>query len=71
MSAPQPVSRPGSYDPARRRQSARRGREKGCHIYIAADELERAGYDPEGPPPFYRVWGSSRGGLFVRLYKEG
>jgi len=48
----------------------RRGREKGCSVYIAADELERAGWDPEGPPPLYRVWGSSRGGLFIRLYKE-
>jgi hypothetical protein len=46
------------------------GREKGCRVYIAADELERAGYDPSGPAPFYRVWGSSRGGLFIRLYRE-
>jgi hypothetical protein len=70
VSAPVPANRPGKYDPARRRLAARRGRERGCHIYIAADELERAGFDPLEPPPFYRVWGSSRGGLFVRLYKE-
>jgi hypothetical protein len=70
VSLPKPATRPGSYDHAKRRQSIRRGREKGCSIYIAADELERAGFDPDGPPPFYRVWGSSRGGLFVRLYKE-
>jgi hypothetical protein len=39
-------------------------------VYIAAEELEKAGYPPDGPAPFYRVWGSSRGGLFVRLYRE-
>jgi len=70
VSPPKPAQRPGRYDSALRRRSVRRGREKGCHIYSAADELERAGFDPEGPPPFFRVWGSSRGGLFVRLYKE-
>lgn len=70
MSASAPVSRPGAYDPALRRRGLRKGREKGCSIYISADELEAVGFDPDGPPPFYRVWGSSRGGLFVRLYKE-
>lgn len=71
VSDSQPRKRPGSYDHAERRQSARRGRERGCHIYIAADELEAAGFDPyTEPPPFYRVWGSSRGGVFVRLYRE-
>jgi hypothetical protein len=70
VSASKPAQRPGRYDSALRRQSQRRGRQKGCFLYIPADELERAGFDPEGPPPFYRVWGSSRGGLFVRLYKE-
>lgn len=71
MSTSKLVSRPGRYDSAQRRRSARRGREKGCHLYIPAEELERAGFDPNEPPPFYRVWGTSRGGLFVRLYKEG
>lgn len=71
MSASKAVTRPGKYDAGQRKRSARRGREKGCHIYIAAEELERAGFDPEAPAPYYRVWGASRGGLFVRLYKEG
>jgi hypothetical protein len=70
VSPQEAVSRPGSYDHARRRRSKRAGRQKGCVVYIPADELEKAGFDPDDPPPFYRVWGSSRGGLFVRLYKE-
>lgn len=58
------------YDPAERRQSRRSGRERGIHIYIAAAELRKAGIDPEGPPPKYRVWGSSRGGFMVRVYPD-
>lgn len=60
----------GRYDARARRRSQRRGREKGCHVYIPAEELQRAGYSPDDPPPWYRVWGSSRGGLFIRLYRE-
>lgn len=60
----------GRHDPAKRRQALRKGREKGCSVYIAAEQLAAAGYDPSGPAPFYRVWGSSRGGLFIRLYRE-
>jgi hypothetical protein len=58
------------YDARARRRAVRGGRQRGCSIYIAADELEAAGYDPAGPPPFYRVWGTARGGVFVRLYRE-
>lgn len=68
-----PVSEPrpsGRYDARARRRSQRRGRERGCHVYIAAEELERAGWPLDDPPPWYRVWGSSRGGLFIRLYAE-
>lgn len=61
----------GSFDPARRRRALRKGREKGCSIYIPAEILQAAGY-PEGSPiPFYRVWAGRRGGLTVRLYREG
>jgi hypothetical protein len=60
----------GRYDAQERRLAQRRGRQKGCSVYIAAEELEKAGYSPDDPPPYYRVWGSSRGGLFIRLYKE-
>ncbi len=60
----------GRYDDAARRLSKRRGRERGCWVYIPADELAKADWSPEGPPPFYRVWGRARGGVLVRLYKE-
>jgi hypothetical protein len=62
--------RSGRYDHAERRRATRAGRQKGCSIYIAAEELERAGWDPEGPLPFYRVWGSRGGGIRARLYKD-
>jgi len=58
----------GRYDAAERKAATRAGRRRGCYIYVPAEELEKAGWDPHGPTPFYRVWGSSRGGLFVRLY---
>lgn len=60
----------GRYDPAKRRRATRGGRDKGCRVYVSAEELAKAGYDPSGPAPYYRVWGSSRGGLFIRLYRE-
>jgi hypothetical protein len=60
----------GRYDSAARRQSKRSGRETGCWAYIPAEELHKAGVDPAGPAPFYRVWGSSRGSVLVRLYRE-
>jgi hypothetical protein len=66
-----PQLEPGRYDPARRRRTIRRGRERGCWLYVAAEELLRAGIDPYGPAPFYRVWGSRRGSVVVRLYREG
>lgn len=55
---------------ARRRRALRAGRQKGCVIYIPAEELEKAGFEPGGPLPFYRVWGSPRGGMF-KFYKDG
>lgn len=74
MKAPQTPDAPqldsGRYDSGARRQATRTGRERGCWVYIPADELLKAGYDPQGPPPFYRTWGTARGGVFVRLYRE-
>jgi hypothetical protein len=58
----------GRYDAAERKQATRTGRQRGCYIYIPAEELEKAQWPADSPPPFYRVWGSSRRGLFVRLY---
>lgn len=60
----------GRYDYAVRRQSLRKGREKGCSIYIPQAELEKAGYSPDEPAPLYRAWGSPGGGVFVRLYRK-
>ena len=71
MTHPKTLSHSGVYDHARRRQGKRTGRERGCWLYLPAEELEAAGFDPYGPPPFYRVWGSGRGSVLVRLYKKG
>lgn len=60
----------GSYDFARRRKTKRTGREKGCWLYIPAEELSKTGINPDGPAPWYRVWGSAKG-LTLRLYTEG
>ena len=60
----------GRYDAMQHKQAIRKQREKGCSVYIAAEELAKAGFDPDGPPPFYRVWGTQRGGVFVRLYRD-
>lgn len=61
-------------DPALRRRTKRAGRERGCWLYIPADDLRRAGIDPEGPPPFYRInaYQRSKNGhtAIVTLYKE-
>ncbi len=71
VSAAVSVARPaGRHDAAARKRSHRKGREKGCHVYIAAEALAQAGYDPDGPPPFYRVWAAPRGRFIVTLYRE-
>ena len=67
-------SRPGRYDPAERKRGVRRGRERGCWVYIAADELVAAGFNPADLPPYYRVHGYQRsanaGSVIVSLYRE-
>jgi hypothetical protein len=60
----------GRHDFAERKQALRKQREKGCSIYIAADLLQQAGIDPNGPAPFYRVWAGERGRFVVTLYGE-
>lgn len=74
MSEPASVQQPslpaGKHDPAARRQAKRSGRERGCWTYIPAESLVKAGIDPAGPPPFYRVWGGARGRYIVVLYPE-
>lgn len=60
----------GRYDAARRRRSVRRGRERGCWVYIPAEELRKAGIGDA--LPWYRTWGSAVRGarVTVNLYRE-
>jgi hypothetical protein len=59
------------YDHARRRKAQKHQKgDRGVWVYISAEELAAAGRTaPEGTLT-YRVWGTPRGGVFVRLYKE-
>ena len=69
MSAAQ-VYKAGRFDAMLRRRSQRSQRERGCWVYIAAEELAKAGVALDGPAPLYRVWGSRGGSVLVRLYRE-
>lgn len=60
----------GVADVMARKKARRSGRERGCWIYVAAEDLERMGFDPYGEVPYYRIWSSVRGGLRARLYRE-
>jgi len=59
----------GKYDALKRRASIRRGRERGCWLYVPMEELLKTGVDVTDAPPHYRVWGGARGRLVVQLYK--
>ena len=71
VGASKPARRNGRYDAGHRRQSKRTGREAGCWLYIAAEQLDKTGYGEGQPAPFYRVWGGPRGRLTIQLYREG
>lgn len=58
-----------AFDPAVRRQSVRRGRERGCWVYIPAAHLIDAGLSPADPPPFYKTW-PGQSSARVRFYRE-
>lgn len=60
----------GQYDHAARRASVRRGRERGCWLYIPAEELLKTGISPLALPPFYRIWAGPRGRVVVQLYRD-
>lgn len=62
--------REGRHDYGERRRALRKGRERGCSIYIPAEQLEAAGIDPYGPVPWYKTWPGQRGRFIVVLYKE-
>ena len=69
-----PERRAGRYDPAERKRSKRHHeRERGCWVYIALDELERAGF-ADFERPYYRAHGFARspnaGSVIVSLYRE-
>jgi hypothetical protein len=57
------------YDPGLRRRGVRKGRERGCWVYIPAEELTAARIVSNGHPPFYRVW-PGRGTVMIRFYQE-
>lgn len=57
-------------DHAERRLGQRKQRERGCHVYIPGAQLEAAGFDPNGPPPYYRTWANARGRVVVQLYRR-
>jgi len=49
------------YDSARRRRTVSRGRERGCWVYVPAEELAKTAWRDERPPPFYRLWARTGG----------
>lgn len=67
MSASLPA---GRYDSAERRLAVRKGRERGCSVYIAAEELLKTGIPLDGEPPAYRVWAGARGRVVIQLYRR-
>jgi len=73
VSAATDPTRAGRYDAGVRRASVRRGRERGCWVYVPVSELVAAGM-AEGGPPYYRTTGRphsrNTGTVLVRLYRE-
>lgn len=56
------------YDRGARRRAVRKGRERGCWVYIPAEELDLVDrLDPE-VVPLYRLWPSRSGAFTIRLY---
>lgn len=61
----------GVADVAALKKAQRRGRERGCWVYIAGEQLEAMGLSPDDPPPLYRVWGASdRPRAVMSLYPQ-
>mgnify|MGYP001615342259 CR=1 FL=1 len=59
-----------SHDHARRRKAVRRGRERGCWLYVPAEVLVEVGVSPNDPPPFTRTWPGRKRTILVQLYTE-
>jgi hypothetical protein len=69
--APENLHPAHRYDPAARRKAKPGSRgERGIWLYIPRDELLRLGAPIDGSPVYYRVWGTERGGAFLRFYNE-
>jgi hypothetical protein len=64
----------GRHDTAARRRAKRSGRERGCWAYIPQEDLIRAGFSPDDPPPFYRTRAYKRSAnasaVILDLYRE-
>jgi hypothetical protein len=60
----------GRHDQGARRKSKRQGRERGCWIYIPAEQLARLGLDPQADPPLYRTWDGRKRTALVQFYTE-
>lgn len=58
------------FDPGLRRKAQRKGRERGCWIYLSAETLKAAGIDPGAPSPHYRTWAGKGGSVLLRLYAD-
>jgi hypothetical protein len=58
------------YDSGLRRRTVRRGRERGCWLYVPAEVLREVGWSPDDPPPWSRVWPGRRRTVLVQLYGE-
>lgn len=61
----------GKADTAARRKSVRRGRERGCWLYVPEEVLEKLGWTRDDPPPYTTTWPApDRPRLVVNLYRE-
>lgn len=70
MSAADVVRSSGKFDPQARRRSQRSGRETGCWVYIAGEQLGRGGFLQGEPRPWYRISGGERGRYVVTLFRD-
>jgi hypothetical protein len=66
---PKTTIKAGRHDAAALRHSKRAGRERGCWVYVPAEQLVEAGLNPYDPAPDYRVWSGKKRTLLVQLYE--
>lgn len=61
----------GRADDAARRKGVRRGRERGCWLYVSEAQLLELGWTRDDPPPFVKWWvDPKRPRLIGNLYRE-